>query len=44
MARSTLYDIKNGTTWPDILSISQLEAVLEVPLWPRWDVGQTAQK
>lgn len=34
LARSTIYDILTGTTWPDVVSLAQLEAVLEVRLWP----------
>lgn len=39
MARSTLYDIVSGETWPDIATIVALEELLEVQLWPRWEPG-----
>jgi hypothetical protein len=42
MARTTLYDIVGGETWPDLVSIASLEEVLDVELWPRWGVGQTS--
>jgi hypothetical protein len=32
--RSTLYDMLNGTTWPDTVTLANLEAILEVTLWP----------
>ena len=35
IARSTLYDIINGTTWPDFVTIADLEAVLDIELLPR---------
>lgn len=34
LARSTLNDILSGRTWPDIVSLCKLEAVLKVRLWP----------
>ena len=39
--RATIYSVLDGSTWPDIVTIATLEGVLGVPLWPRWDVGQT---
>jgi ribosome-binding protein aMBF1 (putative translation factor) len=35
VARSTLYDIVNGTTWPDLVTIADLEVVLDIELLPR---------
>jgi DNA-binding phage protein len=34
LARSTIYDVLGGTTWPDIVSIAQLEVTLNARLWP----------
>lgn len=34
LARSTLYDLVSGSTWPDVVSLAQLEQVLGVRLWP----------
>lgn len=44
MARSTLYDVLSGETWPDLVTIAALEEALEVELWPRWGVGQTSDR
>lgn len=35
LARSTLYDMIEGRTWGDLISIARLEAVLDARLWPR---------
>ena len=35
VARSTIYDIVSGTTWPDLVTVCKLEAALEEQLWPR---------
>lgn len=35
VARSTLYDIIRGTTWPDFVTIADLEVVLDIELLPR---------
>ena len=32
--RSTLYDILNGRTWADTLTLAKLEAHLQTSLWP----------
>lgn len=40
VARSTLYDILNGSSWPDLITIVALEAYFDVPLMPRWAPGQ----
>lgn len=32
--RSTLYDILAGRTWPDTVTLANLEALLGHPLWP----------
>jgi transcriptional regulator with XRE-family HTH domain len=42
VARSTLYDVLTGETWPDLVTIAALEEVLELELWPRWGVGRTS--
>lgn len=34
LARSTIYDLINGKTWPDLVSLGQLEEALGVPLLP----------
>ncbi|HLU30988.1 MAG: XRE family transcriptional regulator [Acidimicrobiia bacterium] len=39
MARSTLYDILNGTTWPDLVTLVALEEHLHVAIIPRWKAG-----
>ena len=36
LARSTIYDITAGRTWPDLVSIVQLQLVLSARLWPEW--------
>ena len=41
MARTTLYDVVSGKTWPDLVTIAALEEALGIELWPRWAVGQT---
>jgi hypothetical protein len=33
VARSTIYDILGGNTWPDIVTIFKLEKTLKVRLW-----------
>lgn len=33
VARSTIYDIVAGTTWPDIVTIFKLQETLGVRLW-----------
>lgn len=39
IARSTIYDLLAGTTWPDVVTLAHLEDVLEVRLWP--ELGAT---
>lgn len=39
IARSTLYDVLGGETWPDLATIVGLEEVLGVTLWPGWAPG-----
>lgn len=34
LARSTIYDIVEGRTWPDLITLAKLETVLDVSLWP----------
>lgn len=34
VARSTLYDIAGGKTWPDVVTLARLEHVLGLRLWP----------
>lgn len=34
LARSTIYDLLAGTTWPDVVSLAQLEEALGTRLWP----------
>lgn len=34
LTRPTLYDILQGKSWPDMISIARLETALEVDLWP----------
>jgi hypothetical protein len=34
LARSTIYDLLAGTTWPDVVSLAELEAALGARLWP----------
>ena len=41
IARSTLYDVLGGETWPDLATIVALEEVLDVTLWPGWAPGAT---
>lgn len=35
LARSTVYDLLNGSTWADMVTIAKLEEVLGWSLWPR---------
>jgi transcriptional regulator with XRE-family HTH domain len=34
LARSTLHDLLNGRSWPDVVSLAKLEVELNVSLWP----------
>lgn len=34
LSRSTIYDVLSGVTWPDIVTIAELERVLGTRLWP----------
>jgi DNA-binding phage protein len=34
LERSTLYDLLSGRSWPDAITIAQLEKVLHTRLWP----------
>lgn len=34
LARSTIYDLIGGRTWPDLISLGKLEAALNVELLP----------
>lgn len=34
LERSTLYDVLSGRSWPDAVTIAQLEQVLQTRLWP----------
>ena len=34
LERSTLYDLLAGRSWPDAVTIAQLEQVLKIRLWP----------
>lgn len=34
LARSTIYDLVGGRTWPDLISLGKLEAALNVELLP----------
>lgn len=34
LARSTIYDLVGGRTWPDLISLGKLEAALDVELLP----------
>lgn len=36
LARSTIYDLLSGETWPDLVTIGVLEDVLDAELLPRW--------
>lgn len=36
LARSTIYDIVSGETWPDVVSIVKLQDALNTRLWPPW--------
>lgn len=35
VARSTIYDLRSGATWPDVVTVFKLEGALGVPLWLR---------
>lgn len=35
LARSTIYDVVNGSTWPDLVSVGQLEEALGITLLPK---------
>jgi len=35
VARSTVYDLRSGTTWPDVVTVFKLEGALGVLLWVR---------
>ena len=39
LARTTIYDILNGDTWPDVVSIVKLQDALTTSLWPDWPAG-----
>lgn len=34
LSRSTVYDLVNGSTWPDLISLGKLETALDVDLLP----------
>jgi DNA-binding phage protein len=34
LERSTVYDLLSGRSWPDAITIAQLEQVLQTRLWP----------
>lgn len=34
LSRSTLYDLVNGASWPDLISLGKLEAALDIDLLP----------
>lgn len=34
LARSTVYDLVNGASWPDLISLGKLEAALDIDLLP----------
>lgn len=34
VARTTVYDILNGTTFPDITTVANAEVYFDCPLWP----------
>lgn len=36
IGRQTIYDVLRGRTWPDIVTIVQLQDVLDTVLWPAW--------
>lgn len=42
LARSTIYDLMSGETWPDLVTILALEEVLDSELLPRWPHGTSA--
>lgn len=37
LARSTVYDLVGGRTWPDLISLGKLEDVLDIELLPPLD-------
>lgn len=39
VARSTIYDVRSGATWPDVVSVFKFEEVLGVHLWARGNPG-----
>ena len=43
LARSTLYDIVNGATWPDLVSLGKLNDALGIDLLPALPEGDTAR-
>lgn len=34
LARSTIYDLIGGRTWPDLISLGKLEVALDIELLP----------
>lgn len=34
IARSTVYDVMSGQTFPDLVTLAKLEELLQVRLWP----------
>lgn len=34
LARSTIYDLVGGRTWPDLISLGKLESALDIELLP----------
>ena len=39
LARSTIYKMTDGSSWPDVVSIVKLQDALGVKLWPDWEPG-----
>ena len=39
LERSTLYDLLNGSTWADTITLAKLEIVLSASLWPERPLG-----
>lgn len=35
VARTTIYDLRSGATWPDVVTVFKLEGALGVMLWLR---------
>jgi hypothetical protein len=33
VSRSTIYDLVNGGTWPDLVTVTKLEEALDTDLW-----------